>query len=110
MALVLQLQSAPLPAELDELALLGAGPAIDNAVSDVGLAHPAAHRLDRDVEVGSDLGLAQLTAADNPDEVTLELRRQLLGHSDFLPARQDPAERVSTDGAAVPRKSRESVR
>src|SRR3712207_9288601 len=72
--LVLHLQPALLPAQLHELVLLGAGLPVDDAVVDVGLAHPAAHRLDRDVEVGSDLGLAQVTAAGDPDDVTLELR------------------------------------
>ncbi|RBY84303.1 hypothetical protein, partial [Blastococcus sp. TF02A-26] len=42
------------------------------------------------------------TAAGDPDHVTLELRRELLGHSDILPTGQDSAERVSTEGAAIP--------
>ncbi len=71
-----------------------------NAV--VGLAHPAANRLHRNVEVGSDLGLAQITAAGHTDDVTLELGRELLRHSDILPARRRPTDGVSTSPAAVP--------
>src|SRR3712207_6277064 len=100
--LVLHLQPALLPAQLHELVLLGAGLPVDDAVVDVGLAHPAAHRLHRDVEVGGDLGLTQVTAAGDPDDVTLELRRELLGHSDILSAGPRPTEAVSTQAAAVP--------
>jgi hypothetical protein len=46
--------------------------------SESGLAHPAAHGFARDVEVGSDRGLAQVTAAGDPDNVTLKLRRNCL--------------------------------
>jgi hypothetical protein len=52
------------------------------------LAHPATHRLHADVEVSSDLGLAQVTPAGESDDVTLERGRELLGHSDMLSAGQ----------------------
>ena len=45
------------------------------------------HRLDRDVEVGRYLGDRQITTAGDRDDITLELRRELLGHRNILPAR-----------------------
>lgn len=51
-----------------------------------GLADPAAHRLDADVEVGRDLGVRQVATAGHAHDITLELLRELLGHGDILPA------------------------
>ena len=51
--------------------LLGAGLSIDNAVINAGLAHPVARRLDRDVDVGSDVGVAQDRRGEQQGDVTL---------------------------------------
>jgi len=59
--LVLHLQPAFVTAQLHELVLFGAGLPIDDAVVDVSLTDPTPHRLHGDVEVSSDLGLAQVT-------------------------------------------------
>jgi len=56
---------------MDQLGLLGAGLALHDAVVDVGLADPAAHRLDRDVEVVSNLSVVRVTPAGDPHHVTL---------------------------------------
>jgi hypothetical protein len=84
---VFHLESALLAAQLHQLGLFGGGDAVADAVIDVGLAHPPTHRLHRDVEVGRDLGDRQITATSNRDHVTLELRRELLGHRNILAAR-----------------------
>src|SRR5690606_7059940 len=97
--LVLLLQPALVPAQLDQLVLLAGGLAVHDPVVDVGLAHPSPHRLHGDVEVGSDLGVRQIAAASDPHDVTLELRRELLGHSDILPAGPRPTDGVSTSPA-----------
>jgi hypothetical protein len=41
--------------------------------------HPAPHRLHGNVEVGSDLGVAQIAPASDPDDVTLELGWDFFG-------------------------------
>jgi hypothetical protein len=64
------------------------------------------HRLHRDVEVGGDLGVRLIAAASDPHDVTLELRRKLLGHSNILPAGPRRSSGVSTCAAAVPRSGR----
>src|SRR5207302_1352850 len=74
--LVLHLQAAGLTAQLHDLGLLRGRLALADAVIDVGLAHPTAHRLGRDIEVGRDLGDLQITAPCDRDHVTLELRRE----------------------------------
>ncbi len=51
--LVLHLQPTLLAAQPHQLVLLPVGLPVDNAVVDVRLTHPAAHRLDRNVEVAS---------------------------------------------------------
>jgi hypothetical protein len=94
--LVLHLQPALVTAQLDQLGLLSRGLPVHDAVVDVGLADPAAHGLHRHVEVSGDLGLAQVTAAGDPHDVTLELGRELLRHSDILYAGPRPTEAVST--------------
>src|SRR5690606_31345123 len=100
--LVLLLQPALLAAQLDQLVLLAGGLAVHDTVVDVGLAHPAPHRLGGDTEVGGDLGVRQIATAGDPHDITLELRRKLLGHSDILPAGPRPTDGVSTSPAAVP--------
>jgi hypothetical protein len=84
------------------LGLLGRREPITDAVVDVGLADPAPHRLHRNVEVGSDLRVGQIAPASDSDHVTLELRRELLGHRNILPTRLHRAKAMSTDPAADP--------
>jgi hypothetical protein len=91
-----------LAAQLHELVLLAAGLAIHDPVIDVGLAHPAPHRLDRDVEIGSDLGLAQVAVAGDSNDVTLEFGRDFFGTTDVLAVDLDPQKRLSTRPAAIP--------
>ncbi len=74
--LVLHLQPALVAAQVHQFVLVAAGSAVHNTVVDVGLLAPAAHRLHRDVEVSSDLGMAQIPSAGDPDDVTLELGRE----------------------------------
>jgi hypothetical protein len=85
-------------AQLDQLGGLGAALPVDHPVVDLGLAY----RLDRGVEVSSDLDLAQVTLAGDPHHVTLQLGWEPLGHSDNLPAGPRPTEAVSTRPLAVP--------
>jgi len=68
---------------------------------DVGLAAPAPHRLDRDVEVSRDLDLAQVAAASDPHDVTLELLGTAWAQR-HPPAGPRPAEEVWTEPAAGP--------
>ena len=60
---------------------------VADVVVDVGLLAQAANGLDREPEVGGDLGLGQITTAGNSDDVTQKLRRERLGRGDILPAR-----------------------
>jgi len=73
--LVLRLEPAAGPAQPRDLGLLALGQAVFDTVIDVGLAHPATHRLGRDVEVGRDLVDRQVTTTGDGDDVALELRR-----------------------------------
>ena len=54
-------------------------------VIDVRLLHPARHRVLRHPEITSDLRLRQTGRTRDRDHVTLELRREILRHSDILP-------------------------
>jgi len=66
------------------------------------LAHPAPNRLLGYSEVGSDLGDTQIAPTSDSDDVTLELRRELLRHGSILPAGGDPTLEMSTRPTADP--------
>ena len=82
--------------------MLGGREAVLDAVVDVGLAHPAAHRLDRHTEIGGHLREGQVPSAGDRDHISLELGRELLGHRNILPARHRRAETMSTEPASDP--------
>lgn len=99
--LVLYLEPAAGPAQLHDLGLLARGQAVFDTVIGVGLAHPATHRLGRDVEVGRDLVDRQVTAT-----VTAS---RLNSGGNFLGAKTSsckgprPSQEMSTRAAASPR-------
>jgi hypothetical protein len=74
-----------------------------DTVIDVGLAHPATHRLGRDVEVGRDLVDRQVTRTSDSDDVALELRRELPRREDILSEGPRPSQEMSARAAASPR-------
>ena len=100
--LILRLQPALVPAQLNQLGLLRTGPALPNPVIDLGLTHPATHRLLGDTKVDRDLRHRQITPTGNRGHVLLELRRVLLRHSDILPEDPRPSKAMSTQPAADP--------
>ena len=100
--LVLHLQPPLLSTQLDQLGLLGGGQTIADSVVDVGLGHPAAHRVLGHAEVDRNLRDRQITSPSDRDHVTLELIGELLGHRDILPARHRRAHRMSTEPTADP--------
>ena len=69
----------------DELVLLGRRDPVLHAVVDVGLGHPPLQRRLRDIEIDAHLSQDRVWAAGHRDDITLELRREPLGHRNILP-------------------------
>ena len=78
------------------------GQAVTDPVIDIGLRDPALHRRFRDPEISRDFRTSQIAPTSDRDHITLELRRELLGHQNILPAGHRPAQRMSTNPAADP--------
>jgi RNase adaptor protein for sRNA GlmZ degradation len=80
------------------------------AIIDVGLAHPAPHRLRRNIEISRDLVDRQITATGDRDHVTLELRREPLGHRNILRARRSSHMGCQPNPRQIPSRSSSFIR
>lgn len=101
-ASVLLLETTSSSAELHELFLLSSREPVNDTIVDVGLGHPALQRRHRDVEIVSCLAEGRVAPTSNRDNVTLELRWELLRDVNILPADYRSALEMSTKPAAVP--------
>lgn len=73
-----------------------------HAIVDVGLGHPPLQGRLRDVEIDAHLGEHRVRPTSDRYNITLELRREPLGHVDILPETHRVPHEMSTNLWAAP--------